>query len=143
MFFLRDSSSPFLKGLSTKRLERKITAIRQLGRAKFKKLYNRTAKLNAMADEGKSKRLETAIEVMVILAFFTAILFLGPASASEHRLKHDYPVGYAASDSYQHQSRAEAIKEMGQYRNEAPHMMAGLTDVVGFYPPVLYHVAVL
>lgn len=96
-----------------------------------------------MADEGKCTKLETSIEAAVILAFFTAILFLGPAAASEHKIKHDYPVGYAASDSYQHQSRAEAIKNMGQYRNEAPYMMTGLTDIVGFYPPVLYHITVL
>ncbi|MBI2549610.1 hypothetical protein HYV83_00325 [Candidatus Woesearchaeota archaeon] len=86
---------------------------------------------------------ETAIETVLIIAFFTAILFLGPAAASEHRLKHDYPVGYAASDAFQHQSRAEGIKGMGQYRYEAPYMMFGLTDVIGFYPPVLYHVTVL
>lgn len=96
-----------------------------------------------MVDDGKRKRLETVLEVAVILAFFTAILFLGPATASEHKIRHEYPVGYAASDSYQHQSRAEAIKKMGQYKTEAPYMMAGLTDVTGFYPPVLYHVTVL
>lgn len=96
-----------------------------------------------MAEEGSGKKLENLAETAIIIAFFAAILFLGPASASEHKIRHDYPVGYAASDSFQHQSRAEAIKNMGNYRNEAHYMMAGLENVTGFYPPLLYHVTVL
>ena len=96
-----------------------------------------------MAAEGQAKRIETFLEAAVIFAFFTAILFLGPATASEHKVTHDYPVGYGASDAFQHQSRADAIKSMGQYRNEAPYMMVGRQDIVGFYPPVLYHITVL
>lgn len=90
----------------------------------------------------KWKGLESLAETIIVIAFFAAILLLGPGAASEHLLKHDYPVGYGASDSFQHQTRSEAIKEMGQYRIEAPYMMAGL-KVIGFYPPLLYHDTVL
>lgn len=92
---------------------------------------------------GNAKRAEGFIEIAILAAFFTAILFLGVGTASGHTINHDYPVGYGASDAYQHQTRAEAIKQMGQYRAEAPYMMAGLKDVLGFYPPVTYHVTVL
>ncbi|MBI2140943.1 hypothetical protein HYU16_00815 [Candidatus Woesearchaeota archaeon] len=92
---------------------------------------------------GNAKGVEGLIEVAILAAFFTAILFLGVGTASGHKINHDYPVGYGASDSYQHQARAEAIKQMGQYRAEAPYMMAGLKDVLGFYPPVTYHVTAL
>ncbi|MEK6854492.1 MAG: hypothetical protein AABX60_04090 [Nanoarchaeota archaeon] len=95
-----------------------------------------------MREEGSGRKFENLAETAIIVAFFAAILFLGPASASEHKIKHDYPVGYGASDSYQHQSRAEAIKNLAQYRNEASYMMSGL-KVVGFYPPLLYHDTVL
>jgi len=88
-------------------------------------------------------KLGKAAEVILLLALITAILYLGPGSASNHRITHDFPTGYGASDSYQHEARTEAIEEMGQYRNEASYMMVGLTDVIGFYPPVLYHVSVL
>ncbi|MBI2143971.1 hypothetical protein HYU17_02360 [Candidatus Woesearchaeota archaeon] len=88
-------------------------------------------------------KAEAIIETVLLLAFFSAILYLGPAAAAQHQIRHDYPVGYAASDSFQHQARAESIKQMGQYRNEAPHIVAGLTDIIGFYPPVLYHTTVL
>ena len=93
--------------------------------------------------ENETGRFAELAEVAIIAAFFTLALFLGVASASNHSIRHDYPVGYGASDSYQHQSRAEAIKNMGQYKNEAPYMVVGLKDVVGFYPPVLYHITVL
>ena len=86
---------------------------------------------------------ETAIETVLIVAFFTAMLYLGPGTASEHRITHEFPTGYSASDSYQHQVRTEAIRQAGQYKYEAPYMVVGLTDVIGFYPPVLYNVAVL
>ncbi|MBI3037319.1 hypothetical protein HYY73_06260 [Candidatus Woesearchaeota archaeon] len=86
---------------------------------------------------------ETAIETALIIAFFTAMLYLGPGTASEHRITHEFPTGYSASDSYQHQVRTEAIRQAGQYKYEAPYMVVGLTDVTGFYPPLLYHVSVL
>ncbi len=86
---------------------------------------------------------ENLIEAAIVIAFFTAILFLGPGTAAGHKLRHEIPTGYAASDSYQHQTRAQAIYDMGQYRKEAPYMMMGLKDVVGFYPPVLPHATVL
>ncbi len=93
--------------------------------------------------ENETGRFEKLAEAAIVAVFFTLALFLGVASASNHSISHDYPVGYAASDSFQHQSRAEAIKNMGQYRNEAPYMVLGLKDVVGFYPPVLYHITTL
>ncbi len=86
---------------------------------------------------------EGILETALVIAFFTLIIFLGPATASEHRLSHDYPVGYGASDSYQHQTRAQAIYDTGDYRKEAPYMMVGLKDITGFYPPIMYHDTIL
>lgn len=89
------------------------------------------------------EKLENIAEAALLAAFFALIIYLGPAAAAQRSIMHDHPVGYAASDSFQHQARTEAIKQMGQYKNEAPYIVAGLTDVVGFYPPVLYHVTAL
>lgn len=89
------------------------------------------------------EKLENVAEAALLIAFFTLILYLGPAAAADRTIMHDHPVGYAASDSFQHQARAESIKQMGQYRQEAPYLVAGLTDIVGFYPPVLYHLTAL
>ncbi len=96
-----------------------------------------------MGNETGSGRRISLSEVAILAAVFTLILYLGPGAASGHMLKHDHPTGYGASDSFQHQARSEAIKGMGQYRNEAPYIVAGLTNVVGFYPPITYHITVL
>ncbi len=96
-----------------------------------------------MDNETSSWRRISIAEVAIMAVALTLILYLGPGAASDHRLKHDNPTGYGASDSFQHQARSEAIKGMGQYRNEAPYIVAGLTNVVGFYPPITYHITVL
>ncbi len=86
---------------------------------------------------------ETLIETALIIGFFSLLLFLGPATAAGHRLAHELPTGYSASDSYQHQTRTQAIYDMGQYKKEAPYMMMGFDDVIGFYPPMLMHLSVI
>ncbi len=96
-----------------------------------------------MHNETSGGRWISAAEAAILAVVFTLILYLGPGAASGHMIRHDSPAGYAASDSFQHQARSEAIKGMGQYRNEAPYIVAGLTNVVGFYPPITYHITVL
>jgi hypothetical protein len=88
-------------------------------------------------------RVETALEAVLLIAFFTAILYLGPGAASGHKIVHTSPTGYGASDAFQHEARVESIKQMGQYKNEASYLVVGLKDLPGFYPPLLYHIPVL
>jgi hypothetical protein len=82
-------------------------------------------------------------EAAIIAVFFALILFLGVSASSGHSINHPNPVGYGASDGFQHLARAEAIKEMGQYKNEISYMVAGQNNVIGFYPPIVYHVTAL
>ncbi len=96
-----------------------------------------------MHNETASERKTSIVEIAIIAAVFALMLYLGPGTASQHRLAHDSPVGYSASDSFQHLARAQSIKDMGQYKMEAPYIVAGLQDVVGFYPPVIYHLTAL
>lgn len=58
-------------------------------------------------------------------------------------LSHEFPYGYLASDAFQHQTRAESIKDAGNYRNEASYIVMGIENAVGYYPPVLYHLSVM
>ncbi len=48
-----------------------------------------------------------------------------------------------ASDTFQHQIRADSIKQMGNYRYEAPYIAGGFKDAIGFYPPLMYHLDVI
>lgn len=80
----------------------------------------------------------------VLLAVFVIILlFVGPGVLMNHELHHDHPYGYSASDAFQHQVRAESIKDMGGFRYEASYIAIGLEETVGRYPPILYHLAVI
>ena len=83
------------------------------------------------------------LEKIILVVFFTSILFLGPGTLFDHKIKHDFPFAYFASDAFQHQIRAEGIKEMGNFRYEAAYISKGLENVVGRYPPALYHIAVI
>lgn len=84
------------------------------------------------------------IDQDIILGIFVILLlWLSLGSYFDRSLDHETPYGYIASDAFQHQIRTESIKESGDYRYEAPYIVTGLTDVIGFYPPAIYHVAAI
>lgn len=83
------------------------------------------------------------LEKIILLAFFALLLFLGPGTLFDHKIKHDFPFAYSASDSFQHQVRAEAIKDAGNFRYEAAYISKGIENAVGRYPPIIYHLAVI
>ncbi|MBI2658933.1 hypothetical protein HYX05_02405 [Candidatus Woesearchaeota archaeon] len=70
-------------------------------------------------------------------------MFIGPGILFDHKIKHQFPYAYLASDAFQHQVRAEAIKDAGNFRYEAFYISKGYDDAIGRYPPVLYHIAVI
>ncbi len=83
------------------------------------------------------------LEKSYLWIVITVLLFLGVGNLWDHKLSHDFPYGYMASDTFQQQTRAEGIKDVGNYRHEPPYIVKGYTDVVGYYPPVLHHLGVL
>ncbi len=74
-------------------------------------------------------------EKILLAAFFFLMLWISIGTFFGHGLKHDFPYGYSAADAYQHQVRAEWIKEQGNYAREAPEIVAGYDDVIGYYMP--------
>ncbi len=74
---------------------------------------------------------------------FALLLFLGVGNLWDHRVAHEFPYGYFASDTFQQQTRAEGIKDAGSYLYEPPFIVKGYTDVVGYYPPVIHHLGIL
>ncbi len=83
------------------------------------------------------------IEKVFLFVVFFLLLWLGLAPLWDHRIKHEFPYGYMASDTFQHQIRAESIKDAGNYRNEAFYIAKGFHDVIGYYPPLIYHIGVI
>jgi len=83
------------------------------------------------------------LEKIILSIFFVVMLFLGPGVLSDHKIKHDFPFAYGASDAFQHQVRAESIKDMGNFRQEAPYIVKGFEESVGTYPPSIYHLTTM
>jgi len=79
----------------------------------------------------------------MLLIFFVIILSLGPGALFDNKIKHDFPYAYGASDAFQHQIRAESIKDMGNFRYESYYLVKGVENIVGVYPPVVYHLAAI
>lgn len=83
------------------------------------------------------------LEKIFLIVFFAVFLYIGNGILSDNRLQHDFPYAYLASDAFQHQVRAQSIKDAGNYKNEASYIALGIEGVVGYYPPVLYHLSVM
>jgi len=83
------------------------------------------------------------LEAVFLLIVFFTMLWSGCAVLFDYKTSHDFPFAYLASDTFQHQVRAESIKEMGNYQYEAPYIVAGYNDNPGFYPPLVYHAGIL
>lgn len=83
------------------------------------------------------------LEAIFLLIVFSVMLWAGCAVLLDHKISHDFPFAYLASDTFQHQIRTESIKLMGNYKYEAPYIVAGYKDNIGFYPPLIYHMGIL
>ena len=88
-------------------------------------------------------KIKFNLENIGLILFFALLLFIGPGTLFDRKITHDFPHGYFASDAFQHQVRAEAIKDAGNFRYEASYISKGFDKVVGRYPPMLYHLAVI
>jgi len=88
-------------------------------------------------------KIKNILESLFLILIFCTLLWTSVATLWDHRIKHDFPYGYMASDTFQHQVRVESIKLMGNYKFEAPYIVAGYNDNPGFYMPIMYHLGVI
>lgn len=88
-------------------------------------------------------QIKLDLEKIFLILFFGVFLLLGNGYLFDHKLQHDFPYAYMASDAFQHQTRAQGIKDAGNYRNEPSYIVFGMQDATGYYPPVLYHLSVI
>lgn len=83
--------------------------------------------------------INRVLEVLLLTIISIILLWFGLGNLWDHKISHEYPIGYLASDAFQHQTRAESIKDAGNYRNEAFYIAKGFHDVIGYYTPIVYH----
>lgn len=88
-------------------------------------------------------KLSDFLERIYLILIFSVLLLIGNANLWDYKLSHEFPFGYMASDAFQHQIRAEAIKDAGNFRFEANYISRSFENAVGRYPPVMYHLAVV
>jgi len=88
-------------------------------------------------------KIKLDFEKIFLIIFFGLFLYLESGFLFDNRLQHDYPYAYLASDAFQHQTRAESIKDAGNYKNEASYIVFGFNGAIGYYPPVLYDLSVI
>jgi hypothetical protein len=88
-------------------------------------------------------KIKYDIEKIFLILMFSIFLFISLASLWDNEIKHDFPYGYLASDSFMHLSYAESIREQGHYKTNPEHMAWGFNDVVGFQPSLLYHLSAI
>lgn len=88
-------------------------------------------------------KIKIDLEKIFLIIFFAIFLFIGPGILFGHGIKHDFPYAYLASDAFQHQVRAEAVKDAGNFKYESPYISLGFKGIVGRYPPLIYHLSVI
>ena len=91
----------------------------------------------------KVLKIKLDLEKLFLAAFLAVFLLIGSGYLFDNRIKHDFPYAYLASDAFQHQVRAESIKDAGNYKNEASYIVMGIKNVIGYYPPLLYNLSVI
>ncbi|MEK6984012.1 MAG: hypothetical protein AABX33_05540 [Nanoarchaeota archaeon] len=83
------------------------------------------------------------LEKTYLALVFALLLYLGVSNLFDHRLKHEFPYGYGASDTFQQQTRVEGIEDAGNYRLEPFYIVKGYKDVIGYYPPIIHHLGIV
>ena len=91
----------------------------------------------------KKLKISKIMEILFLLIYTFIFLNSSIGTLWDHKISHEFPYGLMASDAFQHQTRIEGIKLNGNYRNEPFFVSAGFEDVVGYYPPLLYHLSIL
>jgi hypothetical protein len=84
---------------------------------------------------------ENLIEIVFIALLFTFLLYIGPGEVFQHKLSHDKPVQYGATDGFLYAMLTNHVKETGNFRFNPFYSTAGFNDSIAYHPPMLMHIA--
>ncbi len=91
-------------------------------------------------EENKKQLLELA----GIALFVALFLFLNLAQPWSYSLAHKFPSFYNANDNFLNgYIEPQHIKETGNYLYEPEYTVGGHSNIVGFFPPIFYHLSAL
>lgn len=82
-------------------------------------------------------------ECLALLALFVTLLWMGPVNIWDKDIDHGFPYGFYAQDAFIFTSYQYYLVESGSWKNLAPYLARGHTDVVQAQPPMLEILSVL
>ncbi|MDP7115539.1 MAG: hypothetical protein QF915_00640, partial [Candidatus Woesearchaeota archaeon] len=82
-------------------------------------------------------------EHIFLIIMLTILIWTGFANLWSNQLTHEHPYSYLAGDAFQHWVRTDGIKQTGNYRYRVDFQTYGYDDVIGDYPPILFHLAII
>jgi len=88
-------------------------------------------------------RFRLNFEYVFLLLFIAAFLFLALGNRFDHRLTHEYPYGYFASDAFFHNSVADYMKQQGIIKYTPPWEVGGHEGVYDAHPPMLFQLTLV
>jgi len=90
-----------------------------------------------------SESKKTILTGIFLVFLFTLLLYVSAGKLLNRSIEHSFPYGYLASDPFFHQTRTQGIKDMGSYSTQPFYTAAGFDDVIGAYPPLMSHLAII
>ena len=82
-------------------------------------------------------------EFACLLFFFGLLVYYGMGVIMDHKISHETPYGYMASDAFWDLAQQTSINDAGNYKYMPYYMRAGFKDTIGFHMPVFGHLVVL
>ncbi len=80
-------------------------------------------------------------EAVVLLLFVVLFLSVHAGRVWDYRIQHEYPYYFNANDNFFHSEFSDYVKGRGSYDISPYYAFAGFTNVVGYLPPILYHLS--
>ena len=95
------------------------------------------------AREGVLSKHIKIVELLLLLLFVYSFLLVKIAQPWHHTIDHDRPFLLVTNDNPFHASYTAYLKEVGNFMYSPPFMQAGYEDVVGYQPPLQYHLSAM
>jgi hypothetical protein len=83
---------------------------------------------------------ENLIEIIFLIIIFGGLLYIGPGEVFQHKLSHDKPVQFGATDGFLYVMLTSYVADSGNFRN-LPEYHAGMPGISTYHPPILMHIS--
>ena len=93
--------------------------------------------------ENKPRQGWLNIEYFYLAIMLVALLYVGPGTILGHRIVHDLPYGYFASDAFGEIAYADWFKDHGKHDLLPYYLKFGHEDLVAFHMPTFYSINAL